>query len=196
LCVLRCRNRSRRRHHWTHHTKLTAAEPRLTSLKTQNWDHRTSRSVQDRSEPRLIRRTATGRFPSPLLPRANDLTPLVIDAARSCRRRVGDRWFVDETYVKVAEVWRCVCRAVDQHGQVIDVCVSKRPNIASARMFFTTMLNAHGRPEDVTNDLAAPLVHVVDELIVVAWPSIDTQRASRAHRPTKTTEPFAEPTFT
>jgi transposase-like protein len=29
-------------------------------------------------------------------------TPLLIDAARSCRHTCGDRWFVDETYVKVA----------------------------------------------------------------------------------------------
>src|SRR5450759_240252 len=29
-------------------------------------------------------------------------TPLLIDAARPCRHAVGDRWYVDETYVKVA----------------------------------------------------------------------------------------------
>jgi hypothetical protein len=29
-------------------------------------------------------------------------TPLLIDAARPCRHAPGDRWFVDETYVKVA----------------------------------------------------------------------------------------------
>ncbi len=28
-------------------------------------------------------------------------TPLLIDAARPCRHTPGDRWFVDETYVKV-----------------------------------------------------------------------------------------------
>ena len=52
-------------------------------------------------------------------------TPELIDAARPCRRQVGYRWFVDETYVKVAGVWRYVYRAVDQHGQVIDVLVSR-----------------------------------------------------------------------
>ena len=39
-------------------------------------------------------------------------TPLLIEAARPCRRRVGSRWFVDETYVKIAGKWRYVygCR--------------------------------------------------------------------------------------
>lgn len=27
-------------------------------------------------------------------------TPLLVNAARPCRRAAGDRWFVDETYVK------------------------------------------------------------------------------------------------
>ena len=48
-------------------------------------------------------------------------TPLMIDAARPARHLAGDRWFVDETSVKVAGVWRYVYRAVDRHGQVIDV---------------------------------------------------------------------------
>ncbi len=33
-------------------------------------------------------------------------TPRLIDAARLYRHAVGDRWFVDETYVKVAGRWR------------------------------------------------------------------------------------------
>lgn len=51
-------------------------------------------------------------------------TPLLIDVARPCRHAVGRRWFVDETSVKVAGVWRYVYRAVDGYGQVIDVYVS------------------------------------------------------------------------
>ncbi len=33
-------------------------------------------------------------------------TRLIVDAARPCRHAVGDRWYVDETYVKVAGTWR------------------------------------------------------------------------------------------
>jgi transposase-like protein len=96
-------------------------------------------------------------------------TPLLIDVARPCRHSVGDRWFVDEAYVKAAGVWRYVYRAVDQRGQVIDVYVSKRRNIPAATRFFEGALAAHGRPREVTTDLAAPLLRVVDELMPDAF---------------------------
>ena len=79
-------------------------------------------------------------------------TPLLIDAARPVRHLAGDRWFVDETYVKVAGVWRYVYRAVDQHGQVIDVYVSRRRDIAAARTFFTATLAVHRDPGEVITD--------------------------------------------
>jgi transposase-like protein len=49
-----------------------------------------------------------------------------VDAARLSRHVAGDRWFVDETYLKVAECWVYLYRAIDQHGQVIDVVASPR----------------------------------------------------------------------
>jgi transposase, IS6 family len=63
-------------------------------------------------------------------------TPLLTDVARFGRHRVGDRWHVDETYVKVAGRWIYLYRAVDQFGQVIDVYASRRRDSAAARMFF------------------------------------------------------------
>jgi transposase, IS6 family len=63
-------------------------------------------------------------------------TPLLAEAARPCRHAVGDRWQVDETYVKVAGRWSYVYRAIDQFGQVIDVFVSPRRDAAAARRFF------------------------------------------------------------
>ena len=95
-------------------------------------------------------------------------TPLLIDAARPCRHVAGRRWFVDETYVKVAGVWRYVYRAVDQHGQVIDVYVSQRRDIASARTFFTAALTVHGDPTEVITDRAPALANVIEELVPAA----------------------------
>jgi IS6 family transposase len=92
-------------------------------------------------------------------------TPLLVDAARPCRHVVGCRWFVDETYVKVAGVWRYVYRAIDEHGQVIDVLVSKRRDITGTRAFFAKALLAHGQPDEVVTDRAAALAHVIAEQI-------------------------------
>lgn len=63
-----------------------------------------------------------------------------IDAARPTRHARGDRWFVDETYVKVAGRWTYLYRAVDQHGQVIDVLLSERRHGPAAQAFFTRAL--------------------------------------------------------
>ena len=92
-------------------------------------------------------------------------TPLLIEAARPCRHAVGRRWFVDETYVKVAGIWRYVYRAVDGYGQVIDVYVSARRDIAAARSFFTTAITGHGDPEEVVTDRAASLANVIEALL-------------------------------
>jgi transposase-like protein len=92
-------------------------------------------------------------------------TPILAEAARPCRHAVGDRWFVDETYVKVGGVWRYVYRAIDQHGQVIDVLVSKHRDVAAARRFFIGAISDHGTPREVITDLAPALLRIVDELL-------------------------------
>jgi transposase, IS6 family len=96
-------------------------------------------------------------------------TPLLADAARPCRHSVGDRWHVDETYVKVAGRWRYVYRAIDQYGQIIDVYVSARRDTQAARRFFTTAIRDHGEPAEVVTDRAWTLLTAVDELMPAAF---------------------------
>ena len=95
--------------------------------------------------------------------------PLLVDAARSSRHTVGDRWFVDETYVKVAGRWRYVYRAIDQHGQVVDVYVSLRRDARAAGQFFVTALRAQIEPSEVVTDRAWTLRPVVEEVIPAAF---------------------------
>jgi transposase, IS6 family len=95
-------------------------------------------------------------------------TPLLIDAARPCRHAPGDRWFVDETYVKIAGRWRYVYRAIDQFGQVIDVLVSEKRDLAATRRFFTRALGHGPSPTEVTTDRAAAYLRVLDELVPAA----------------------------
>jgi IS6 family transposase len=92
-------------------------------------------------------------------------TPEFIEAARPCRHAPGDRWFVDETYLKVAGQWTYLYRAVDQHGQVIDVLLSARRDLAAARRFFARALHAGTVPVEVTTDRASVYPRVLDEMV-------------------------------
>jgi transposase-like protein len=96
-----------------------------------------------------------------------------IEAARPCRHAPGDRWFVDGTYVKVAGQWTYLYRAVDQHGQVIDVLLSPRRDLAAARRFFTRALRAGTVPAEVTADRAPAYPRVLDELVPSALHSVE-----------------------
>jgi IS6 family transposase len=88
-----------------------------------------------------------------------------IEAARPCRHAPGDRWFVDETYVKIAGRWTYLYRAIDQHDQVIDVLLAPRRDLTAARKFFTRALRAGTVPVEVTTDRAPAYPRVLDELV-------------------------------
>ena len=92
-------------------------------------------------------------------------TPLLIDAARPCRHAVGDRWFVDGTFVKANGIWRYAYRAIDQHGRVIDVFVSEHRDFASARAFVATSVLARRIATEVIADRGAALANVTPDLI-------------------------------
>src|ERR1700716_4180605 len=100
-------------------------------------------------------------------------TPLLIDAARPCRHATGDRWFVDETYVKVAGRWVYLYRAIDQSGQVIDVLVSEKRDLAATRPFFTRALEHGPQPTGVSTERAPAYPRVVNELLPTACPIVE-----------------------
>jgi transposase-like protein len=93
-------------------------------------------------------------------------TPLLADAARPCRHAVGDRWQVDETYVKVAGQCGYVYRAIDQFGQVIDVSVSRQRDAKAARRFFERAIGSTKvTPAEVMTDQAPVYSAVLEELL-------------------------------
>jgi transposase-like protein len=107
-------------------------------------------------------------------------TPLLAEAARPCRHSVGDRWQVDETYVKVAGQWRYVYRAIDQFGQVIDVFVSPQRDASAARRFFERAMDAtRVTPSEVVTDRAPTYPMVLDELLPAAWHRSDQYANNR-----------------
>jgi IS6 family transposase len=100
-------------------------------------------------------------------------TPDLVDAARPARRAAGDRWFVDETYLKVSGRWAYLYRAVDQHGQVLDVMFSLRRDLAAAQRFFVRALRLGAKPVEVTTDRAAAYPRVLDELVPAAMHTVE-----------------------
>ena len=89
----------------------------------------------------------------------------------------GDRWFVDETYVKVAGRWQYLYRAVDQYGQVIDVLLSEQRDTTAARRILTRALRHGPAPVEVTTDKAGPYLRVLEDLV-------QRQRMSRSNTTT------------
>jgi transposase, IS6 family len=76
--------------------------------------------------------------------------------------------------VKVNGIWRYVYRAIDQHGQVIDVLVSPRRDAAAARRFFRRALaTLKVTPREVVTDAAAVYPAVLDDLIPSAWQHVE-----------------------
>jgi transposase-like protein len=107
-------------------------------------------------------------------------TPLLGDAARPCRHAVGDRWQVDETYVRVAGQWRYVYRAIDQFGQVIDVLVSARRDAETARRFLQRAIGVtFVAPGEVTTDQAPVYPVVLEERLPAAWHRTDRYANNR-----------------
>jgi IS6 family transposase len=67
--------------------------------------------------------------------------------------------------VKAAGRWAYLCRAVDQHGQVIGVLLSITRDLAAARRFFTRALRAGTIPAEITTGRAPACPRVPGELI-------------------------------
>ncbi len=75
--------------------------------------------------------------------------------------------------MKVAGRWTYLYRAIDQHGQVIDVLLSQHRDLAAARRFFTRALRAGTVPAEVTTDRAPAYPRVLEELVPSAMHTVE-----------------------
>ena len=71
-------------------------------------------------------------------------------------------------------MWRYVYRAIDQHGQVIDVLLAARRDAPAARRFFTRALRTlKVIPSEVVTDAAPVYPAVLEELVPAAWHHVE-----------------------
>ena len=56
------------------------------------------------------------------------------------RAKPGDKWFMDEVFLRIQGKVHYLWRAVDQHGNVLDILVQNRRNAKAAKRFFRKLL--------------------------------------------------------
>ncbi|MFE2688278.1 IS6 family transposase [Streptomyces mirabilis] len=113
-------------------------------------------------------------------------------ALRRRRPRPGDKWHLDEVFIKINGELKYLWRAVDQDGNVLDILVQNRRNKAAARRFFRRLMK---------RTRAVPRVIVTDRLRSYGaahrevMPSVEhrshkglNNRAENSHQPTRQRE--------
>lgn len=89
---------------------------------------------------------------------------LLAAAGRHHAKRVGSRWFVDETYVRVGKTWAYLYRAVDESGQVVDVLLREKRDLESAEAFLKQAIKRRGVvPKEVVTDKHRAYVRAVKQ---------------------------------
>ncbi|PCJ38645.1 MAG: IS6 family transposase [Moraxellaceae bacterium] len=72
--------------------------------------------------------------------------PMLEKAFQKKKKRPGDRWSMDETYIKVRGQWRYYYRAVDKEGNTIDFLLTAKRDTKAALRFFNKAIGRNGKP--------------------------------------------------
>ena len=108
------------------------------------------------------------------------------------RAKLGDKWHLDEVFLKINGVQHYLWRAVDQQGAVIDILVQPKRDRFAAMRFFRKLLRSCGRP---------PRVMITDKLrsygaarrsvlprVIHRQSRYLNNRAENSHQPTRQRE--------
>src|SRR4028119_2191496 len=75
---------------------------------------------------------------------------------RRRRARTGDKWHLDEVFLTINGKTHYLWRAVDQHGNLLDILVQSRRNKAAVNKFFRKLLKGcKGVPRVISTDKLA-----------------------------------------
>ena len=107
---------------------------------------------------------------------------------RTRRGHLGDRWHLDEVFLKIQGKLQYLWRAVDQDGEVLDILVQSRRNKRAAKKFFRKLLKGlQYVPRAIITDKLRSYAAAKVEVM----PSVEHQqqgrlnnRAENSHQPT------------
>jgi len=78
--------------------------------------------------------------------------PKLEKAFHKKKKRPGDRWRMDETYLKVKGKWKYYYRAVDKQGNTIDLLLTAKRDTKAALRFLNKAIGRNGKPGLVNID--------------------------------------------
>jgi transposase-like protein len=78
--------------------------------------------------------------------------PLLEQAFGKKKRKPGNRWRLDETYLKVKGQWRYYYRAVDRDGENVDFLLTAKRDKKAALRYLNKAIGANGKPSLVNID--------------------------------------------
>jgi len=79
-------------------------------------------------------------------------SPQLEAAFRRKKKRMGVRWRMDESYIKVKGQWKYYYRAVDKQGQTIDFFLTATRDTQAAFRFLKKAIGQNGKPSLVNID--------------------------------------------
>lgn len=111
---------------------------------------------------------------------------------RRRRSRCGDKWHMDEVVLSIQGKKHYLWRAVDQHGNVLDILVQSRRNKKAAKRFFRKLLKGlHYVPRVIITDKLKSYAAAKREIL----PGVEhrqhkrlNNRAENSHQPTRLRE--------
>lgn len=78
--------------------------------------------------------------------------PKLEKAFHKKNKRSGDRWRLDETYIKVKGEWTYYYRAVDKLGNTVDFLLTAKRDTRAALRFLTKAIGRNGKPGSINID--------------------------------------------
>ena len=78
--------------------------------------------------------------------------PDMAEALRHRKSRRGRTWHLDEMRVLVGGVTHWLWRAVNEHGEVLDVLLQQHRDTCAAKRFFRRLIDDHELPERIITD--------------------------------------------
>ena len=117
---------------------------------------------------------------------------VIAERRRRITQRPGDKWHLDEVFVKINGVTPYLWRTVDQHGNVLDVLVQSRRNAKAAKRFFLKLLKGlRYVPRVLVTDKLASYGVAARELMASVGHRRSkylNNRAENSHQPTRIRE--------